>query len=374
VLIRILNLVRKEFILLSRDVLMTAFVLTLPALQLVLLARATGSGISDLGVAVVDFDRSSDSRRLAVVLDGRQELDVSHFPATLAESYRLMDEGEVLLVVVIPAGFAADLSATSRLPGVQFVTDASNSIPAMIVLAAARGAAAEYAVDAARDAGLVPGEGPSRIDVGTVVRYNPRSDHKLFTIPAQVGFIVYQVTLAIASIGLARERELGTLEQLLVMPLRRIELVVGKAIPALVIGAVNLCVMLAVAVFFFGVPMRGSVLLLFCLTLLFIVAEIGYGILISGVARTQQQAILLVFVMAMVDIAFSGYLVRVKRLPLALRAIAQVVPFRHYLTIVRGVMLKGAGLDVLWPHAAAMLAVGLLIGVVAVRSLGKRLD
>jgi ABC-2 type transport system permease protein len=132
--------------------------------------------------------------------------------------------------------------------------------------------------------------------------------------------------------------------------------------------------MLAVAVFAFGVPMRGSLPLLCILTLLFVVAEIGYGMFISGVARTQQQAILFVFVLAMVDMTFSGYLVRVKHLPVALQAIAQVVPFRHYLAIIRGVMLKGVGLDALWTHAAAMLLTGLLVTAVAVRNLSRSLD
>jgi ABC-2 type transport system permease protein len=122
------------------------------------------------------------------------------------------------------------------------------------------------------------------------------------------------------------------------------------------------------------VPLRGSLPLLFVLTLLFIVTEIGYGILISAIARTQQQAILLVFVLAMVDMTFSGYMVRLKNLPATLRAIAQVVPFSHYLAIIRGVMLKGAGLDVLWPHAAAMLLMGLLVTAVAVRCLSRSLD
>jgi len=160
----------------------------------------------------------------------------------------------------------------------------------------------------------------------------------------------------------------------MVVPLRRIELVIGKAIPALVIGALNFLFMLAVAVFAFHVPLRGSLLLLFALTLLFIITEIGYGIFISGIARTQQQAILFVFVLAVVDMTFSGYMVRIKNLPAVLQAVAQVVPFRHYLAIVRGVMLKGAGLDVLWPHAAAMLLMGLLVTAVAVRNLSRSLD
>jgi len=206
------------------------------------------------------------------------------------------------------------------------------------------------------------------------VRFNPTFNFRYFSIPAQVGFIIYQVTLTVASIGLARERELGTLEQLIVMPLRRIELVIGKAIPALLIGVLNFLLMLAVAVFVFQVPMRGSLSLLFLLTLLFVTVEIGYGILISGIARTQQQAILLVFVLAMVDMAFSGYMVRVKHLPAVLQAIANMIPFHHYLTIIRGVMLKGAGLDVLWPQAAAVLLIGLLVTAVAVRNLSRSLD
>ena len=222
---------------------------------------------------------------------------------------------------------------------------------------------------------IPPGAGPALpIGLRTKVRFNPEFNHKFFIVPAQVGFIVYQVTLTVASIGLARERELGTLEQLMVMPLRRLELVIGKAIPPLVIGALNFLSMLAVAILGFHVPLRGSLLLLCALTLLFITAEIGYGLLISSIARTQQQAILFVFVLAMIDMSFSGYLVRVKNLPFMLQAVAQMVPFRHYLTIIRGVMLKGAGWDALWPHALAMLVLGLVVTGIAVRTMSRHLD
>ena len=370
-LTRIWNLVLKEFIQFYRDWLMTAFILTLPVLQLVLLARATGARISDMRVAVLDLDRSSASRQLATALDTRRELDVWYYPATLADTHRLLDQGEAILAVIIPPGLEADSPGVARTPGVQIVADASNHLPALIALRAARETIAAFAADRAAAYGLA---GSPPIDLRTTVRFNPTLNAKFFTIPAQVGFIVYQVTLVVASIGLARERELGTLEQLMVMPLRRVELVIGKAIPALVIGALNFLLMLAVAIFAFRVPMRGSLLLLFALTLLFIVAEIGYGMFISSIARTQQQAILFVFVLAMVDMSFSGYLVRVKNLPGVLRTIAQVVPFRHYLTIVRGVMLKGAGLDVLWPHAAAMLLIGLAVAGVAVHNLSRNLD
>ena len=368
---RIWNLVLKEFIQFLRDWLMTAFILTLPILQLVLLAQATSSRISDLCVAVLDFDHSGESRRLVATLDNQRELNVCHFPETLEESHFLLDQGEAMLAVVIPEGFATHLADASTEPHVQLAADASNSLPGSIALRAANGAILKFATNRAAERGLAV---ISPVDLRATVRFNPELNARLFSMPAQVGFIVYQVTLTITSIGLARERELGTLEQLMVMPLRRIELVIGKAIPALIVGAVNFVCLLAVTVFAFGVPLRGSSLLLFVLTLVFIVAEIGYGIFISSIARTQQQAILFVFVLAMLDMTFSGYMVRIKNLPLALQAIAHVVPFSHYLEIIRGVMLKGAGLDVLWPHAATMAAIGVLVTIVAVRSLGRSLD
>ena len=370
-LLRISNLVLKELTQLLRDWLMTTFILTLPVLQLVLLAYNTGSRISNLPVAVLDLDHSSASRQLVTALDNRRELKARYFPATLADTHRLLDHGDAALVVIIPNAFAADLADVSRTPNVQLITDASNSVSGSVALGGAQGAVATFAANLAAERGLVA---RLPIDLRTSVRFNPTFNFRYFSIPAQVGFIIYQVTLTVASIGLARERELGTLEQLIVMPLRRIELVIGKAIPALLIGVLNFLLMLAVAVFVFQVPMRGSLSLLFLLTLLFVTVEIGYGILISGIARTQQQAILLVFVLAMVDMAFSGYMVRVKHLPAVLQAIANMIPFHHYLTIIRGVMLKGAGLDVLWPQAAAVLLIGLLVTAVAVRNLSRSLD
>jgi ABC-2 type transport system permease protein len=374
VFLRIWNLVLKELIQFLRDWLMMLFILTLPVLQLVLMAHTTGSRVSDLCAAVLDLDRSNASRQLIVAIDARRELNVCYFPTTLAETHHLLDQGDAAVVAIIPAGFAADIVDISRTPAVQLITDGSNSISGINALGGAQGAVTAFTTDLAREAGFWRESSTSAIDLRTTVCFNSTLNVRFFTISAQVGFIVYQVTLVVAAIGLTRERELGTLEQLMVVPLRRVELVIGKAIPALIIGAINFLIMLAVAVFRFDVPARGSLILLFGLTLLFLAVEVTYGIFISGIARTQQQAVLFVFVMAMMDMTFSGYLVRVKNLPPALQVVAQMVPFSHYLAIIRGVMLKGAGLDSLWPHAAAMLLIGLLIAVLAVRNLSRSLD
>jgi|YNPBryantNP2012_1023418.scaffolds.fasta_scaffold00253_4 ABC-2 type transport system permease protein len=372
--LRISNLVHKELRQLARDWLMTVFILTLPVVQLVLLAQSTGSRISGLCVAVLDLDHSAASRRMITTLDNRRELNICRLPDTLAETRMLLDRGEVALSVVIPPDFSSALAAPGRQAAIEIVGDAANSVVGRIALAAAQEAVASFSADLAREAGIRTGNAPPVIDLRTAIYFNPALNLRFFAISAQVGFIVYQVTLVVASIGLARERELGTLEQLLVMPLGRVELIIGKAIPALVIGLLNFAIILVVAIHGFGLPMRGSIALLFGLTSLFIAVEICYGIFISGIARTQQQAVLLVFVLAMVDMAFSGYLVRVKNLPVGLQAIAEIVPFRHYLAIIRGVMLKGAGWDTLWPHTVAMLGMGALVAGVAVSTLNRRLD
>jgi ABC-2 type transport system permease protein len=373
--LRIWNLVRKELIQLVRDWALTAFILTLPVLQLVLLAHSTSASIDDLGVALLDRDHSGASRRVADALRNREELQIRHFPASLEEARCLLDQGDVMLAVIIPEGFSAALQRAADRPPIQLIADGSNDLMADIALGAARQALVSFAGEEMRwPYGRSAGGPGASIDLRTVVRYNPTFDFKLFTLPAQVGFIVYQVTLTVASIGLARERELGTLEQLLVMPMGRLELVIGKAIPALIVGTLNFLLMLGVAVFGFGVPMRGSPWLLLGLTQVFVAAEIGYGILISGIARTQQQAILFVFVLAMVDMAFSGYMVPIKNLPAALRVMARFVPLRHYLTVMRGVMLKGARLDALWSHGVAILLMGILVTALALRNLSRSLD
>ena len=368
---RIRNLIRKELIQLGRDWVLCAFIITLPALQLVLLAHSTGSDIVGLDVIMVDRDRSAASRRIVESLGNREHLEIHSFHETVEEAEQFLEAGSAVLVVVIPEGFSEALGSRADESTIQLIVDGSNDLVADVALGAAKEALTEFAADETRSLGGIP---ESVIDLRTTVRYNPTFDIKLYTIPAQLGFIVYQVTLAVASVGLARERELGTLEQLIVMPLTRLELMVGKAAPALIVGMINFFSMLAITVWGFGVPMRGSLWLLLGFTFLFVVAEIGYGVCISAVARTQQQAILLVFVLAMVDMSFSGYLVPTESLPQGLRLISRFVPLGHYLTVIRSVMLKSAGPGTLWPHAVAVFAVGIVVAGVAARSLSHHLD
>jgi len=368
---RIWSLVWKEVLQFGRDRLLTAFLFLLPILQLALLAQSTGQRIDNLEVAVLDLDRSAASRRLITSLGNREELEIRYYAHSEDQLRALLDQGKARAGVIFLPGLAEDLANPARTATIRAVVDGSNSVAGSIALSAANAVIAELGQEQLQQRGQAIALG---IDLRVVTYYNPTYNTRHFAIPAQVGFITYQITLAVASLGLARERELGTLEQLIVTPLSRLELVVGKAVPALAIGALNFLLMLATAVHFFEVPMRGSALLLFILTLLFVIAEIGWGMLISAAARTQQQAILFVFILAMVDIAFSGYLVPVKNLPALLQWTARVVPMYHYLVVIRAVMLKGAALATLWPHALALAGLGGTILGVSVLGVSQRLD
>ena len=370
-ILRIGNLIIKELIQFGRDRLLTLFIFLAPALQLLLLAQAIERGINEQPVVILDLDRSRQSRQLITSLDNTEELRVRFQVDSPDEMSHLLDEGRARLAVVIPAGFARGLADLRSSQAIQVIADATNTIAASITMSTAGGVVNRFSADLAASRGIIV---PEFIDFRTNVRFNPTMDVRAFTIPAQLGFITYQVTLAVAALGVARERELGTLEQLMVTPLRRYELTVGKGIPAIAIGGVNFVVMWFLSLTVFQVPMNGSPLLLAALTLLFITAEVGWGLVISAISRTQQQAILFVFIQAMVDMTFSGFMVPVKNMPALLQGISRFVPLQHYLSIVRGIMLKGAGWGELWPHAVALILLGLGMWLLALRSVSRRLE
>lgn len=377
-LLRVTNLIAKELIQFRRDRLLALFILLAPVVQLILLARAVERGVRQQPLVVLDQDHSPMSRQLISKLDNTDELQLQFLATSMGEVRELLDQGEARLGVVIPAGFGRDLhraflhgagSDPSRT--VQVLADATNTVAASITMSAAAGVVNRLSVDLAGDRGLIM---PEFIDLRSNVRFNPTMDIRNFTIPAQLGFITYQVTLAVAALGLARERELGTLEQLMVTPLRRSELALGKGVPAALIGGLNFAAMYAVSVALFRVPMHGSLLLLAILTLVFVVAVVGWGLIISAVSRTQQQAILFVFILAMVDMTLSGYLVSVQNMPQVLQVFSRFVALQYYLDLVRSVMIKGASLQELWPQALALAALALVSATAAWRSVARRVE
>ncbi|HDN80810.1 MAG TPA: ABC transporter permease [Chloroflexi bacterium] len=368
---RLFQLVRKEIIHFQRDILMSFFILLVPVAQFFLMAHETGREVRHLRVAVLDWDNTSESRCFISIMDETERLDVSFYPRDERELRRLLDTGQAVLGVIIPKGFGAEMCSFHTPPPILAIADGSNDVSASLAFSGLYSALEAFTKEKVRSLGL---EYEEKVRFEPHVIFNPTYNVRHFTLPAQVGFIVYQITLAIASLGLARERELGTLEQLIVSPLPRIELVLGKAIPALLIGLVNFGVLLLVAMKVYGVPMKGSLVLLIGITFLFLMAEVGWGITISTFSRTQQQAILFVFLQAMFDVALSGFIVPVRNMPSYLRAIAHFIPLQHYLNIIRQIMLKGATLADLWPRVVTLIVLGGVMLTIAAINIGRRLE
>ncbi len=350
-----------------RDRTLLFFILLLPVLQLVLLAHATATGIRNIPIAVIDDDRSRQSRALIALLDASERFRVTFYPQTMVEAERALERGEIFAVLSIPRGTAAALHRTTEPATIPLTIDATSSIAARVIESGAQQVLQRF-VQQQADVGRVG------IDVNSVMLYNPSMEGRPHTISAQLGFINYQITLGVAALGLAREREIGTLEQLLVTPIRRVELLIGKAIPPALIGILNFLVLTLIIRHGFNIPIRGAFGFLLLGSLIFVLVEVTWGIMISSLAGTQQQAILLVFMQAMIDVAFSGYLVPVRDMPGLFRFLAQFVPLNYYLIFVRSVILKGAGIMDMWSQLVTLIGLGMVIGGIATFAITRNLE
>ena len=308
-------------------------------------------------------------------MDNTVELALRYLPTSQHEVQQLMDTGQAAAAVIIPPGFAAGLERRRR-AGRR--TDHRRRLQRLwrqdAALAAAEGAISSTLLRRLSGGVDLPTALLAPVELQTLVRFNPQLNGKFVAIPGLFAFVVYQIAMVVASVTLVRERELGTLEQLAVTPIRRIELLSGKAIPAILVGLINFVLLLAVVVGVFKVPIRGSYALLVALSALFIVAEVGVGLLISAVSRSQQQAVLIVFPLAMVDLALSGYLVPVETMPRGLQVLSFFTPLRHYMKILKDIMLKGAGIDTLWPSALALAGLALVVGLLALRNVARNFE
>ena len=373
---RIWQIVTKELIHLRRDILLVSFLVLGPVSELVFIAWSTSAPIGHLPTAIVDRDNTALSRGLVVALENSETFDAGYYPANEEELASLLDAGSVSAGVVIPPGFGQDMSSpASQSTQVQVILDGSDPTAARAAEMSARGVIESYAYRAQlQNWGYLGGRRGEVIRTDYRVWFNEELSDANYTVPSEMGFMLEMVALMIAGISIARERELGTYEQLMVTPIRSWELIVGKAIPAVVISYFDFLIMLGITIFVFGVPMKGSLPLLLVLALFYIFVELGWGLLISGFSRTQLQALLLVMIIAMVGMVFSGYAFPVDTMPPLMQAAANLVPIKHWLLVMRDIMLKGAGINVFWKELVALAVLGIIINSVTLTVLRKRMD
>ncbi len=373
---RVWHLVTKELIHLRRDILLVSFIVLGPVSELTLIAWSTSADIEHLPTAIVDQDRTEASRALVLALENSETFDANYYPANERGLRALVDAGTVVIGVLIPSGFAEGLAVPgSQAPQIQVILDGSDPTAARAAEMSALGVISGFGQERALQAwGNIAGGMGEVIRTDVRVRFNEELSEANYTVPSEMGFMLEMVALMVAAISIARERELGTFEQLMVTPVRTWELIIGKAIPAVVISYIDFLLMLGITIFIFGVPMKGSLALLLVLALFYIFVELGWGLLISGFSHTQLQALLLVMVVAMVGMVFSGYAFPVDTMPPLMQMVANLVPIKHWLLIMRDIMLKGAGINTFWKELVALAILGVVINAVTLTILRKRLD
>ncbi len=357
---RIGALVTKEFIQLSRDWMFVLMILLGAPGEMAAVAYATGQEVRHLPLAICDYDRSPESRALVQKLSNTETFDLVAYVSTHDALDEQFDHGKVYAAIVIPPDFGADLRSVTTRPEVQVLLNGAESAAAKSALGTIEGALADYSIEVVPQ--FMPElTGIEHLQPSVRVWYNEELRKADYTIPSELGFMLYVIALWVAVLSVSRERELGTLEQLLVTPLKKAELVIGKSIPAVVVAYANFILMLGLTVFVFKVPMRGSLPLLLGLAFFYILVELQRGLLISVLSRTQQQGLLIVFLMAFVDMTFAGYAVPVESMPPVFQTLSNIFPIRHWMIVMRGIMLKDVGMEVFWPHVAAIAGLGIVL-------------
>jgi ABC-2 type transport system permease protein len=361
-LTRIWTLAAKELIQLWRDKMILLFVFFGPVTELALVAWATSGDIDHLPTAVVDRDHSPASRALVQALENTGTFDADYYLPEETQAQDLVDTGTVLVALFIPPDFEKTLTAAREPAQLQVVLDGADPSAARTAAGSAEQAIAAFAQEAAlQRLGPMASQWGDVIELDVRVWFNEELKTSHYEVPSELGFMLVGVALMLASLGIARERELGTLEQLVVTPIKPSQIVIGKSVMAVSLGYTLFLLMLGMVVWLFDVPMRGSLPLLMILAFIYMLVELGWGLMISTVAHSQMQALLACFVVVMVMIIFSGYAFPVDTMPPFMQTIANIFPLKHWLIIFRAILLKGAGLKVIWRDFLAILVLGALI-------------
>jgi ABC-2 type transport system permease protein len=371
---RLRCLVRKEFLELRMNPRLFGLVIIAPILQLTMLGYAATTDVKNVPLLVADGDRTAASRELVARFDASPNFTVVDTVTTVAEIEPYLERGTASLALAIPAGYGADVRGGVPVK-VQVVADGTDSNSTTVALGYATSLLGGYAQDLAAEAGAAAADRgdvapPGGIDARIRVWFNPQLESRFFMIPGVLALVLLIVTANLAAMAIVREKELGTLEQLNVTPLRRWELIVGKLLPYGLIALIDVLLVVAVAVLWFEVPLRGSLVLLFAMSVVYVLSTLALGLFISTISDTQQQAMMTAtFFFLTPMIYLSGFIFPIENMPGVIQPFTYLIPLRYFLVIVRGIFLKGIGLDLLWPQAAALAAWGTaMLALAVVRS------
>ena len=359
----------KEFIQMRRDRITFAMILLLPAIQLALFGYAIQTDVRHLKTVVLDESRTPESRALVTVIANTGNFDIIAHVSNRDAIRESIESGEVTAALVIPPDYARDV-VRGRTATAQMIVDAADPQSSAAAISGAQLAAQ------ARSTQLLGERFRLAVPIEMRVRpwYNPSQRSATFIVPGVIGILLTITLTLITSTAIVRERERGTLEQLIVTPIGKASLMLGKLVPFVLVGYVQMTVVMVLGKLLFGIPIRGSLPLLYLLTVPFIVASLGVGLLVSTVARSQAQAMQLSFFFMLPNILLSGYIFPRMAMPLPAQWIGLALPLTYFLKVLRGVLLKGIGIDQLWKPTASMTLIAVLLLVVSVRRFTKTIE
>jgi ABC-2 type transport system permease protein len=372
----LLAMIKKEFIQLRRDPRLFPIIFISPILQLLLLGYAVNLDVRNIPIVMCDMDGSAASRNF---LDGF--LNSGYFTVKsrvprMEDIDHCLDNGDASVAIVIPRGFG-DKVAGKREASVMVIADGSESQSATIGLNYATVVTGRYSQKIMLEAFerlKYLGIRPVRVNADVRVWYNPELLSRNYLLPGVLGMVLMMMTMILTSMGVVREKEVGTMEQLIVTPIRPYQLIVGKLLPFVLIGLIDAGIVLAVVKWVLLVPVRGSVPLLFGLSLIFMLNTLGLGLLISTISKNQQQAMLTAVFFQMPMMLLSGFVFPIENMPRFFQYVTYLVPVRYFFVIIRGILLKGAGWAALWDKAVALMLLGTVILGLSIARFHKKLE
>ena len=376
-LARVKQMIIKEFIQVFRDKRMRLMLIGPPIIQMLVFGYAATFEVRHVPMAIVDLDHSQQSRELVSRFTSSTYFQVRTQGADSRTLNSLIERGDVTVGLAIHAGFAQQLSSGQTAP-LQVIVDATNSNTALIASGYVSQIALRFARNYQQDriARIAPqiAEAVPSVELAPRPWYNPELRSRWFFIPGVIGSLTLVLVITLTAFGVVREREIGTLEQIMVTPISSFEFILSKTLPFLLIGLFDVTLIAVVGSFWFQVPFRGSLWVLFTGSILFLLSMLGTGLLISTVSATQQQAMVTAFFFIMPAIVFSGFGFPISTMPNWLQYMTYASPLRYFLVVLRGTYLKGVGIDILWPQMAAMAALGVGLLALAVLRFRKSLD
>jgi len=373
----ILNIIKKEFLQLKRDPKMFVIVLIAPVIQLIFLGYAVNMDVEKVHTVVLDQDRTETSRELLQRFSGNRYFEFVEQVDNYDDFQYAIESGEAWLGIVIPYDFEKSIerNETGKL---QAIFDGSDGNKASIISGYLQKVITEYSIELL-DLKIKKYGGIktpiSSVEAEIRAWYNPELVTRVYMVPGIVGLLLSIITLILTSLAIVKEREIGTLEQIIVTPIKPTQLIIGKLIPFALLGFLAVIIVLIAMTFIFDLPPRGSILLLFFSTFLYILSTLGLGIFVSTISKTQQQAMMLaIFVVLLPMVFLSGFAFPIENMPAIIQGLTYAIPLRYFMTIIRGIILKGIGISELWFELSMLFSIGIFVLTLSSLRFQKRMD